>query len=181
MALEDKQQEKNGKKEQSQPSNEAPALTGPEKEVAEMKDKLLRLAAEFDNYKKRSAKELEAAKDMGKAELVKTLLPTLDEFELALSALNDSEHDRQHLKGVELVFSNILGSLRSAGLKEVDSKGKYDPYRHEIIMTRESKEPEGTIIEVVRKGYTFNNMLLRPSAVIVSKGDASNEGKAKGE
>jgi molecular chaperone GrpE len=181
MAQEDKPQEKSGKKEQNQPSNEMPAPTGTEKEVAEMKDKLLRLAAEFDNYKKRSAKELEAARAMGKAELAKALLPTLDEFELALSALSDSEHDKQHLKGVELVFSNILGSLKSAGLREVDSKGKYDPYKHEIIMTRESKEPEGTIIEVVRKGYTFNDMLLRPSAVIVSKSDASKEEKAKGE
>ncbi len=149
--------------------------------MVEMKDKLLRLAAEFDNYKKRSAKDLDAARGVGKAELAKALLPTLDEFELALAALSESEHDKAHIKGVELVFSNILGSLKSAGLKEIDSKGKYDPYKHEIIMTRESKEPEGTIIEIVRKGYTFNDMLLRPSAVIVSKSNASEEEEKEGE
>ncbi len=118
---------------------------------------------------------------MGKAELVRALLPTIDEFELALAAFGNSEHDVEHVKGIELVFSNILGSLKTAGLKEVAANGRYDPYKHEIIMTRESKEPEGTIIEIVRKGYTFNDMLLRPSAVIVSKGDASKEEKKKGE
>lgn len=142
-----------------------------------MKDRLLRLAAEFDNYKKRSAKDIDMSKNAGKAELIRSLLPTIDEFELALAAYSSSASDKDHIKGVELVYSNILGTLKGAGLKEIESKGRYDPYRHEIVMARESGEPEGTIIEIVRKGYTFNDMLLRPSAVIVSKGDASKEEK----
>jgi molecular chaperone GrpE len=145
-----------------------------------MKDKLLRLAAEFDNYKKRTARDIDMSKNVGKAELIRSLLPTIDEFELALSAFDGSKHDEGHVRGIELVFSNILGTLKGAGLKEVESKGRYDPYKHEIIMAKESKEPEGTIIEIVRKGYTFNDMLLRPSAVIVSKGNASKE-EEKGE
>ncbi|MDE1854964.1 MAG: nucleotide exchange factor GrpE [Candidatus Micrarchaeota archaeon] len=172
---EDKSQQKNGKKETKQQSSEQVD------ELAETKDRLLRLAAEFDNYKKRSAKETDAAKGIGKAELAKLLLPALDEFELALSAIPKVMQDNDHVKGVELVYSNILSSLKSAGLKEIDSRGRYDPYRHEIIMTKESKEPEGTIIEVVRKGYTFNDMLLRPSSVIVSKGNASKEIEQEGE
>jgi molecular chaperone GrpE len=151
-----------------------------EKELSEVKDRLLRLASEFDNYKKRSAKDVDAAKSLGKAELIKQLLPTLDEFELALCALNGSESDKSHAKGVELVFSNVVGTLKSAGLKEVEAKGKYDPYRHEIVMAKESKEPEGMILEVVRKGYTLNDALLRPSAVIVSKGNVSKQ-EVKGE
>jgi molecular chaperone GrpE len=143
------------------------------KEIAEVKDRLLRLAAEFDNYKKKVAKDIDNAKDLGKADLIRSLLPALDEFELALYSLNNSVKDDCNAKGIELVFSNFLGALKSAGLREIESKGRYDPYKHEIMMTKDSKEPEGTIIEVVRKGYSFRDMMLRPSAVIVSKGEDS--------
>jgi molecular chaperone GrpE len=165
----DAEENKNAKEDKKEAKQEPKA----EEKVEDVKDRLLRLAAEFDNYKKKAAKDIDNAKGIGKAELARTLLPMLDEFELALMSLNGSEGSKDHMKGVELVFSNILGTLKSAGLKEVDAKGRYDPYRHEIIMTRESKEPEGTIIEVVRKGYTFNDVMLRPSAVIVSNGNVS--------
>jgi molecular chaperone GrpE len=161
---------KNGMKKEEQPKKE-------EDELSAVKDRLLRLAAEFDNYKKKAAKDIEGAKGLGKAEFIKSLLPALDEFELALCALSNSGEEKSSAKGVELVFSNIKGTLKEAGLKEVAAKGKYDPYKHEIMMAKESKEPEGTIIEVVRKGYYFNEMLLRPSSVIVSKGNASKEEK----
>jgi molecular chaperone GrpE len=153
-------------------ANEAPLpplQEGNEKELAEAKDRLLRMAAEFDNYKKKMAKDMDASRTMGKAELVKALLPALDEFEMALYALGNSAKSDCNVKGMEMVFSNVLGTLRSAGLREIEAKGKYDPYRHEIVMTRESEEAEGTILEVVRKGYSFNDLMLRPSAVIVSK------------
>ncbi|MDE1874038.1 MAG: nucleotide exchange factor GrpE [Candidatus Micrarchaeota archaeon] len=180
MAQEEENKNKpqqNGKKETKQQDSEQKQQTD---ELAETKDRLLRLAAEFDNYKKKAAKDVDMSKNAGKAELIRSLLPAIDEFELALAAFGNSDHDREHIKGIELVFSNVLGTLKSAGLKEIDSKGTYDPYKHEIILTRESKEPEGTIIEIVRKGYAFNEMLLRPSAVIVSKGNASKE-ETKGE
>ena len=177
MAEEDKQQQKNGKKEAKQQDSEQKQQTD---ELADTKDRLLRLAAEFDNYKKKTARDVDMSKDVGKAELIRSLLPTIDEFELALDAFSNSKQEQEHIKGIELVFSNILGTLKGAGLREIDSKGRYDPYRHEIILAKESKEPEGTIIEIVRKGYSFNDMLLRPSAVIVSKGNASNE-ETKGE
>ena len=98
---------------------------------------------------------------------------------MALYAIGKSEESDCNVKGMELVFSNVLGTLKSAGLREIEAKGKYDPYRHEIMMTRESKEPEGTIIEVVRKGYSFNDLMLRPSAVIVSKGSDTTEENEK--
>jgi molecular chaperone GrpE len=173
-----KKSEGEPKKEETraEPAKKEEAKEKPEtEEYSKLKDSMLRLAAEFDNYKKRVARDIDSAKDLGKAELVKALLPALDEFELALMAFNGSTNEKNHAKGVELVFSNILGTLKSAGLKEIDSKGKYDPYRHEIIMAKESSEPEGAIIEVVRKGYKFNDILLRPSAVIVSKGRAKKE------
>lgn len=170
-----KKEAENSKKEEKQGEEKKEPQNG-EKELSEVKDRLLRLAAEFDNYKKRVVKDVDGAKSVGKAELIRSLLPTLDEFELALMALNGAA-DRGNIKGMELVFSNVLGTLKNTGLREIEAKGKYDPYKHEIIMTKESKEPEGTILEVVRKGYTFNDTLLRPSAVIVSKGNASNQEK----
>jgi molecular chaperone GrpE len=171
---------KNGEKQngsEKQQKQEAPK----ENDIAEMKDRLLRLAAEFDNYKKKTARDIDSAKNIGKAELIKNLLPALDEFELAMYALNNSAKESCNIKGMELVFSNVIGTLKNSGLKEIEAKGKYDPYKHEIIMTRDSKEEEGTIVEIIRKGYTFNDLLLRPTAVIVSKGkDMLNEnGKTK--
>lgn len=168
MANGKKEAEEGAKAEKHEEKKEAKGSEA--KEIDEVKDRLLRLAAEFDNYKKQAAKDMDGAKSMGKVELIKKLLPTLDEFELALYAMGNAASDKEHARGVELVFSNISDALRSAGLKEIEAKGKYDPYKHEIVMIRESGEAEGTILEVVRKGYSFNGMMLRPASVIVSKG-----------
>jgi len=172
MAEERKEAGDSGKESEKPQEEKQQPSADCEKELAEMKDRLLRLAAEFDNYKKRSAKEMDSAKNLGKAELTRMLLPALDEFELAMCALNGAcdEKSKGHAKGIELVFSNIAGTLKNSGLKEIEAKGKYDPYKHEILMTRESKDEEGIILDVVRKGYMFNDLMLRPSAVIVSKG-----------
>lgn len=132
-----------------------------------MRERLLRLAAEFDNYKKRMSKQVEGAKELGKAEIITKILPSIDEFELALSSKSS---DGDHLKGMEMVYSNLMGTLKSCGLTPIDSVGKSDPYKHEIILARESEKPEGTILEVVRKGYMFNSIMIRPASVVVSKG-----------
>lgn len=138
----------------------------------EMKDRLLRLAAEFDNYKKRIAKELENSKKVARAELVIKLLPVLDEIELAVENL-DMKTD--HEKGIALVLSNLKEALKKEGLAEIECEGIYDPYKHEIMMTKESDEEDGTILNVVRKGYFLNGIMLRPASVIVSKGSKEKE------
>ncbi|MGC9098966.1 MAG: nucleotide exchange factor GrpE [Candidatus Micrarchaeia archaeon] len=148
-----------------------------ESEYLELKDRLLRLAAEFDNYKKRAAREVENSKLLGKAELMKKLLPTLDEFELALSVSKESKET----KGFEMIFSNLIEALKSEGLSEIETNGKYDPYKHEIILTKESEEKDGTILEVVRKGYMLNDILLRPATVIVAKHKDESPNKKPGE
>jgi len=153
-------------KEQSKESKEEKEKLVSEHEYLELKDRLLRLAAEFDNYKKRMAKDIDNSKLVGKAELIKKLLSTLDEFELALSV---SSRESKEIKGFEMLFSNFIGALRSEGLQEVETNGKYDPYKHEIVLARESEEEEGSILEVVRKGYMLNGVLLRPATVIVAK------------
>jgi len=149
-----------------------------EKDYLELKDRLLRLAAEFDNYKKRAAKENENAKLLGKAELMRKLLPTLDEFELALSV---SSKENKEIKGFEMIFSNFLDTLKSEGLEVIETDGRYDPYKHEIILAKESDKEEGSIIEVVRKGYMLNGILLRPATVIVAKAKSGTSGEAEGK
>ncbi len=146
-------------------------------ETSELKDRLLRLAAEFDNYKKRAAKEVDNMRTIGKAELMSKMLPILDEFELAIKSMNlDNEKD----KGIALVFSNMFDMMKKEGLQEVEADGRFDPYKHEIILTKESNENEGKILETVRKGYVFNGILLRPASVIVSKGSKeTNENKGE--
>ncbi len=164
---EEKKNGKNGKPESEPPKEAAPAEAIPE--TAELKDRLLRLAAEFDNYKKRVAKDLDNAKNVGKVEFMRKLLPTLDEFELALQAMGK---EAEHAKGVEMVYSNFLDALKSQGLEEIEAKGKADPFKHEVILTRESDKKDGEIVEVVRKGYTLNGIMIRPASVIVSSGKA---------
>lgn len=137
-------------------------------EAAELRDRLLRLAAEFDNYKKRTAKELDSSKRLGKAELMKSIVPVLDEFELAINAKG---LDDETAKGIELVYSNLVDSLKREGLEVVDSTGRFDPFRHEIMLTKDSEEADGTIIGVIRKGYMLGDILIRPASVIVSKKD----------
>ena len=161
----------NGKEADSKPGKpEANKETGQEAkagEAEELRDKLLRLAAEFDNYKKRSRSELERAKNEGKAELVKSLLPIIDEFELAVLVASKSK-DENVSKGIAMVFSNLMDALKGFGMQEIPTKGTYDPYRHEIITIMKSDKDGGSILEVVKKGYTFNGIMLRPASVIIA-------------
>ena len=141
-------------------------------ELKELSDRHLRLAAEFDNYKKRTAKDIENSKNIGKAEMLSKILPILDEFEIAIDAMaKKGETDR----GMELIFSNFVSALKSAGLQEITAEGSSDPYKHEILMARESEEEDGKILEVVRKGYMFNGIMIRPASVIVSKKQESRK------
>ncbi|EQD50862.1 GrpE protein, partial [mine drainage metagenome] len=128
----------------------------PEKEIADLKDRMLRLAAEFDNYKKRVAKDLNASSDKGKAEIIAKLLPVIDEFELAISNMDIKQ---EHAKGISLIYSNFISTLKSAGLRALEVSGRYDPYKQEILLAEESNEEDGTILEVVRKGYAFNEII----------------------
>ncbi len=140
----------------------------------------MRLAAEFDNYKKKVRSEAETAKILGKAEFIRDLLPVLDEFELALISIKKDGSDGL-AKGVELLYSNFLSTLKKVGLTEIKAEGKYDPYKHEIMMAEDAsgKKP-GTILAVTKKGYMLGELLLRPASVIVAK-EEEEEDDAKNE
>jgi molecular chaperone GrpE len=149
------------------------------KQEEDYKEKMLRLAAEFDNYKKRVRNDVENAKGMGKAEMLKKLLPVLDEFELAIMSANENA-DKNLVKGIEMVYSNFMDTLKKEGLSEMKVNGIFDPYKHEIIMTKEeSKKKPGTILEVIKKGYMFGDIVLRPASVIIAKEKEPNENETE--
>lgn len=158
--------------EEDEPEEAVEASEGKD-QYAELKESMLRLAAEFDNYKKRVKKELDSAERNGKMVLIKDLLPIVDEFELAMLAIGNADDNVG--KGIEMLYSNLMDKLKKEGLKEIDAKGVFDPYKHEIVMVRESDKKEGTILEVVKKGYLFDDRLLRPSSVIIAKGKAKKD------
>ena len=134
---------------------------------------------------RRVKKDIEGAESNGKAMLLRNLLPIIDEFELAMLAINDSD-DKNVVRGIEMLYSNLIDTLKKEGLGEVETKGLFDPYKHEIVMVRESEKEDGTILDVVKKGYTFDNRLLRPASVIISKNgskpmDAEDDNDANGK
>ena len=156
-----------------------------EKEYKELEDRLLRLAAEFDNYKKRTAREFQSIIKNANEELISQLVETLDNFQRALdsasrsksnSTKNFNDFDSFH-KGVELIYQHFIEILRKEGLKEIKAKGeKFDPYLHEAVMQQESDEfPEGVVMDEISKGYILNDKVIRHSKVIVSKGKNSSQ------
>ncbi|ASI13516.1 molecular chaperone GrpE [Candidatus Mancarchaeum acidiphilum] len=137
-------------------------------EVKEYKERMLRMAAEFDNYKRRVQVDLNNANSLGKLDVVKKLLPVIDEFELALKAVEKS-NDKEVKEGIEMLYKNIMNILKKEGLEEIQSTGKYDPYLHDIAVVKESNDPDGHILQVISKGYKFNGNVIRPASVIISK------------
>lgn len=138
-------------------------------ELAIKDDKLLRMIAEFENYKKRMRREWELHQKRANADLIKDILGILDDFERAFEASDDAgEHFRS---GIKLIYSGLLEVLGRAGLTEVEAeKQEFDPQYHEALGEMETDEvAEGRIVQVVQKGYKLHDQLLRPAKVIVAK------------
>jgi molecular chaperone GrpE len=130
-------------------------------------DRLQRLAAEFDNFRKRNARENAALAERANERLVKELIPILDDLGRALEAA--SEHEEAKLEdGVRLVHRSLADVLVKEGLAEIETVGKFDPHVHEALLSQPSDEEEGTIIEVVQKGYKLGDKVLRPARVVVA-------------
>lgn len=142
------------------------------------RDEYLELAkraqADFENYRKRMTAEVGAAGARGKAELIREVVPVLDDLERAIQAAGldpegDSEDGLAH--GVLLVFRSLRGSLARNGVEAVDPKGdKFDPTAHEALSTIAAEGVEsGTVVEVMQKGYRLDEQLIRPARVVVSE------------
>jgi molecular chaperone GrpE len=130
-------------------------------------DRLQRLAAEFDNFRKRSAREQASFAERANERLVKELIPILDDLGRALEAA--SQHEEAKLEeGVRLVHRSLSDLLAKQGLAEIETDGKFDPHVHEALLTQPSDAEEGSVIEVVQKGYRLGDHVLRPARVVVA-------------
>jgi molecular chaperone GrpE len=141
------------------------------RERDEYLDALQRLKAEFDNYRKRAAREQGDLIARASERLVKQLLPVVDDLERALEAA--ASHEAAQLEdGVRLVHRALADALAREGLVEVETSGAFDPYTQEALLTQPSDDPEGTVIQVIQKGYKLGDRVLRPARVVVSSGAA---------
>jgi len=140
-----------------------------ERERDELIDDLKRVAADFDNYRKRALRDQEALVARAHERLVKELLPVLDDLERALVAAE--EHEEAKLEGgVRLVHRELRDALAKEGLVEIDTDGEFDPHVHEALLTQPSDEDDGAILQVIQKGYRLGDRVLRPARVVVSQG-----------
>jgi molecular chaperone GrpE len=153
---------------ESKAQNEEELKTKDE-EINNLKNKLLRLQADFVNYKKRAEKEMESSIDYGIESIVSDLLPIIDNFQRAI----DSEVDKENnfYKGVSLIAQQLFDLLKKNSVLEIDCLGKpFDPNFHHAVFMEESNEYEsGVVIEVLQKGYMIKDKVIRPSMVKVSK------------
>jgi molecular chaperone GrpE len=163
----------------------APAADPPRAEVSEPEDPMgglqadldrfrdlaLRSQADFENYKKRAAREKEEAIKYANSALLERLVVIIDNFELGLEAAKGEGERSPIYSGMTLVLKQLNDLLRENGLQPIEAEGKkFDPNLHEAIAHESSKFPEETVIRQTRRGYRFKDRLLRPARVIVSSG-----------
>ena len=140
-----------------------------EEKINELEDTLLRLRAEFDNYHKRTDKEIERLKKTANKDLMLNLLDFLDELEESMKQIHEEKNNENIKQGLEMLHSKLLAALKKNGLEELACEGEqFDPYRHEALMFEESDE-DGKITKVLKKGYTLNGEIIRHASVCVAK------------
>ena len=162
----EKKEKKDSKKtEKNTAESESEKLT---KELAAAKEAHIRTLAEYDNYRKRSTKEKQAAYGDAKADCIKELLPMMDNFERAIAA--EATDVEGFKKGVEMIFKNFTDVLSKLGVEAFGEKGeKFDPNIHNGVMHIEDEElPENSVAEVFSKGYKLGDRILRPAMVKVA-------------
>ena len=143
-----------------------------EKEAEENYDRLLRLSAEFENYKKRSSREIEEFRKFANQSLIKEMLSVVDNLELAMNSTNGHKAiDKDLLQGLEMTHREILKVFEKFNVKPIDAKGQpFDPTYHEAVMQEETNDyAKNTVINEMQRGYMIHDRLLRPSMVVVAK------------
>ena len=149
-----------------------------ERERDEYLNDLKRLAAEFDNYRKRAARDQDALVARAHERLVKELLPVLDDLGRALEAA--AEHEEAKLEeGVRLVHRELVDALGREGLVEIETDGRFDPHVHEALSSQPSEAEEGSVIDVLQRGYRLGDRVLRPARVVIAA-PRENDGDGDG-
>ena len=156
-----------------EPDEETPAGPGTmdeaRAEIGDLSERLLRLQADFENFRKRAQREKDEARQFANQSLIEKQLPILDNFEMALAAAKDA--DPALRDGVQMIYDQLLGILRDSGVETIDATGEdFDPNLHEAISQQETTEVEvGTVVEQVQRGYRLHERLVRPARVVVAK------------
>ncbi len=139
-------------------------------EAQQYLDHLRRLQAEFDNYRKRVAKELAELAELGSMPVVRRLLEVLDDFELALMSAEDQPDFDRFLKGIELVYSKLVDALKAEGLERMPAEGTaFDPELHEALLQTGEGEGDPIVADVLRPGYTLKGRVVRHAGVRVER------------
>ncbi|MCR5827620.1 MAG: nucleotide exchange factor GrpE [Bacteroidales bacterium] len=137
--------------------------------LAEANDRYLRLAAEFDNYRRRSAKERMDLISLANENLVKDMLPIVDDFERAIAAMKDSDDAASAKEGVELIYNKVTAFLKKNGVKEIEAVGKdFDTDFHEAVaqFPVQEEDKKNKVIDVTQKGYTMGEKVIRYAKVV---------------
>lgn len=155
--------------ESSQPAEEGSSEENPE--LLQLKDKYLRTLAEYENFRKRSEKEKAQMFELGAKSIIEALLPVVDNFERALSHVQEEEKDSPFVKGIEGIYKQIQKMFADCNIQEIEALGKkFDPALHNAVMTEEEGDAEeDTITQDLQKGYTYRGNVVRHSMVKVKK------------
>lgn len=147
-------------------------IKGLEDQIAELKDKHLRLFSEFDNYRKRTTKERIELFKTAHSDLIQDLLPVLDDFDRAIKSFDDAKDIDSVKEGVLLIYNKMIGTLDKKGLKCMEAQGKeFDTDYHEAIteIPAPTEDLKSKVVDVVEKGYTLNDKVIRFAKVVVGK------------
>jgi molecular chaperone GrpE len=142
-------------------------LAALEAERDEAIDRWKRAAADFDNFRKRVARERDEYVTLANERLVKELLPILDDLERALAAVGEHEEATVE-EGVRLVHRSLASLLQRNGVEEISTEGQFDPHVHEALLSQPSEAEEGSVIDVVQKGYKLGDRVVRPARVVIA-------------
>lgn len=158
----------NNEKEDSVEENEEGAISEEDNRIQDLNNKLLRLQADFINYKNRVERDKKNIYAYAAEEIISQILPVLDNFERALGSM---EKDNSYYQGVKMIYDQLIDVLKNNGLKEIECEGEqFDPNLHHAVFMEEAEgKEEGTVLEVLQKGYVLNDKVIRPSMVKVAK------------
>ena len=171
MSEEQKEEETEAQDERRGPGtaapSQAPGSGDASSDAAVDDDRLLRLAADFENYKKRAARERQEYVALANERLIVELLPVLDDLERALTAAEQHE-EAQLEEGVRLVHRSLAALLERHGVSSIETDGKFDPHVHEALLSQPSEAEEGSVLDVAQKGYKLGERVVRPARVVVA-------------
>lgn len=140
-------------------------------EIEELKDRLIRQMAEFDNYRKRTDKEKLQNYEIGASDFILKILPVVDNFERGLNAMSEADKETSFAQGIEMIYKQLTKVLEDAGVTVIEAQGKeFDPMLHNAVMQQPSEEYEsGIVIQELQKGYKYKDRVIRHSMVMVAE------------